>query len=98
MARVAAQSAGSSSRVCALVVSRRRVEMGADGKTSREERRKQRELEEGRKVRDASIAIARWGRGGGGARGTKNRRRVDPAAVGDDEGANWGGARERTND
>ena len=52
----------------ALVVSRGRVEMGADGRSSREERRKQRELEEGRKVRDASIAIARWGRGGGATR------------------------------
>ncbi len=52
----------------ARVVSRGRVEMGADGKTSREERRKQRELAEGRKVREASSAIARWARGGGATR------------------------------
>jgi hypothetical protein len=45
--------------------------MGADGKTSREERRKQRELEEGRKVRAESIA-----RASGVRRATPRRERT----------------------
>lgn len=71
--------------------------MGADGKTSREERRKQRELEEGRKVRAESIARAR--RACVARRADGNGHEVTPAALGEElTREECARERERTND
>jgi len=74
--------------------------MGADGKTSREERRKQRELEEGRKVRAESIARASGVRRAMRARRADgNGREVTPAALGEElTREECARERERTND